>query len=239
MKRFLLGTVFAAFSLSSAWAADAVIEDAVEIPIASVYDWSGAYIGVFAGGGRGNADVFDLDVYNDTGLTQSSDPSGFFGGAYAGYNWQFNSIVAGVEAELGYLGLDDSAQFPGFIGVRSPTDSLATIDTDFYASLTARLGYAFDNILIYAKGGVAGLNTEVSYIDNDPIGTTLVSGTSESDFLIGYTVGGGVEVGINQNWRLKGEYMFADFGDISHTATASGGGQFAFSHELDEVHTAK
>jgi outer membrane immunogenic protein len=234
MKRVLLGAVLAALS-SPTLAADVM----VEAPVATIYNWSGAYAGLFAGGAWGTVDVIDEDGYNVTGFSHSYDTSGFFGGVHAGYNWQFNNIVAGVEAELGYLGFDDSAQFPDYVGVRLPTDSVASIETDFYASLTGRLGYAFDNILVYAKGGIAGLNTEVSFTDTDPAGATLVSGTSDSDFLVGYTIGGGVEVGLTPNWTIKGEYMFADFGDISHTALADNGTFFTFNHELSEVHTVK
>ena len=37
----------------------------------------------------------------------------------------------------------------------NPDTALVEAKTDFLTSVTARLGYAFDNVLLYAKGGVA------------------------------------------------------------------------------------
>lgn len=228
---------------SPAFAADVIMPATGPAPAPApvIYNWSGPYLGVFAGGATSTMDVTDVTGYNGGGGTGdfSYHPTGFFGGAYAGYNWQNGHVVFGAEGELGYLGLSGSQQYPPYVGVRTNVDSVASVDSDFYASLTGRLGYAFNNVLVYAKGGVAGLNTKVSYIDNDPAGITLVSGTSATKFLGGWTVGGGVEVAISPKWTLKGEYMFADFGKISHTALGSNAVNYTFTHDLKEVHTFK
>lgn len=235
MKKVLFASVaLAALAVSPAFAADPGMP-MEEAPMG--FSWTGGYVGLFAGGGWGNVDVEDVDSYNGPPQFGYRD-AGFLGGVYGGYNWQAGQIVYGVEAELGYLGLKDSKQYPPYVGVRTPQDSVAAVDTDFYAAATARVGYAFDNVLVYAKGGVAGLNTEVSYTDTDPTGTTLVSGTSKSKFKAGYTVGGGVEVALTPQWTVKAEYMYADFGNISHTAESATGVSWRFKHDLD-VHTAK
>lgn len=234
MKKITLVAGFVVCGLSPAFAADTKMP-----PATVVYDWSGFYAGAFAGGAWGHVDVHD-DHYNVLGGSDFGyDPSGFIGGLTIGHNWQVNHFVYGAEGEIGYLGLDDSAQYPPFRGLRGPDDSVAKIKSDFYASLTGRIGYAFDNVLIYAKGGVAGLNTKVSFIDSDPAGLTLDSGTSARQFKIGYTIGGGVELGLSPNWTIKAEYMFADFGRMSHTATDSLGIQDKFTHDLDPVNTIK
>jgi outer membrane immunogenic protein len=206
-----------------------------------MFDWTGFYVGVFGGGATSTVNVSDVSGYNGAGGAGdfSYNPSGFFGGVSASYNWQKSHLVIGGEAELGYLGLRGSQQYPPFVGVRTANDSVASIDSDLYASITGRLGFAVDKVLFYAKGGVAGLNTTMSYIDTDATGTTLVSGTSARKFLIGYTVGAGVEVALKPQWTMKGEYMFADFGSISHTALSSAATSFAFTHDLSRVHTFK
>ncbi len=236
MRMAVLGG--AALIAAPALAADVVEPYVAPVAAPVIYDWTGPYIGVFAGGGWGDVDVFDNNGYNITGFSQNYDTSGFLGGVHVGYNWQSGGFVFGGEAELGYLGLDDSGQYGPYIGVR-PGDSVASVESDLYASLTARAGYAFDNFLVYAKGGVAGLNTEVSFTDTNATGTTLVSGTTADEFLFGYTIGGGVEVGLSERLTLKAEYMFMDFEDISHTAVSGGGANFNFTHELDEIHTVK
>jgi outer membrane immunogenic protein len=126
------------------------------------------------------------------------------------------------------------------VGVRQPDDSRASIDTDWYVSLTGRIGYAFDNTLLYLKGGVTGVHTEVSFIDTDPTGLTLVSGTSATDTLWGPTIGGGVEYALSRNFTIRAEYMYVNIDDsISHTALGSNGSTYTFKHEIGDMHTAK
>lgn len=219
----------------------AMAADAPEAPAAGVtYDWSGSYLALFAGGAWGTVDVTDVDSYNAAPPAGnfSYDPNGFYGGVLGGRNWQNGTWVFGIEAELGYLGLDDAAQYPPYVGVRLATDSRSSIDSDFFASVTGRVGLAAQNMLFYLKGGGAGLNTDVSFIDTDPTGITLASGTSASEFMVGWTVGGGVELMLNNGWTARGEYMYMDLGDINVAATASTAAVYNFNHDL-VVHTAK
>lgn len=235
MKKIVLAAALVVGGFSPAFAADVVNMP----PAAALYNWSGFYAGVFAGGAWGRNKLHDLDGYNAPGGDFDFNSSAFLGGLTIGNNWQVNHLVYGIEGEIGYLGFDKHSQFPPYRGVRGPDDSVAGVKSDFYASLTGRIGYAFDNWLIYAKGGAAGLNTKVSFTDTDPEGTTLISGTTKSGFKVGFTVGGGVEVGITPNWSIKAEYMFADFGHLNHTATSFDGTEYRFSQDLSEVHTVK
>jgi outer membrane immunogenic protein len=234
MKKWILAGAASVFMTGAAMATDAPMM-APDV----TYDWTGAYIAAFAGGAWGDVDVDDVNGYNGAVAGDFDyDADGFFGGVLAGYNWQNNRLVFGIEGALGYLGLDDSAQFPPYVGVRLPGDSRSSIDTDFFASLTGHAGIAAGNLLFYVKGGVAGLDTDVSFIDTDPTGTTLVSGTSASDFMVGWTAGGGLRFGLANGWIVGGEYMYADLGDINVRATDSIGGIFNFNHDV-VVHTAK
>ncbi|MDP2621483.1 MAG: outer membrane beta-barrel protein [Hyphomicrobiales bacterium] len=241
MKKLILA---GAASLLMSGAAVATDAPTAAEPMASgpgvTYDWTGSYVALFAGGGWGDVDVHDVNGYQGAPPVGdfSYDADGFYGGVLGGYNWQNGSWVFGIEGELGYLGLDDSAQYPPYVGVRLPTDSRSSIESDFFASLTGRIGLAAGNMLFYLKGGGAGLNTDVSFIDTDPTGLTLVSGTSASDFMVGWTAGGGLEVMLNNGWIARGEYMYMDLGDINVAATDSGATLRNFNHEV-VVHTVK
>lgn len=240
MKKLILAATASMLITGTAMAADAPM--AVDLPVVPAPvsdDWAGYYVGLYAGGAWGEIEVDDVNGYN--GATAGDfdyDDSGFYGGILGGHNWQRNRFVFGVEGELGYLGLDESAQLPAFVGVRLATDSRSSIDTDFYASLTGRAGIAAGRVLIYAKGGVAGLDTDVSFIDTDPTGTTLASGTRADKFMVGWTAGGGLEVMLRNGWSARGEYMYNDLGDINVRATSAGGTVFNFNHDV-EVHTGK
>jgi outer membrane immunogenic protein len=223
----------------AAMASDAPMAGEMAMAPGVTYDWTGAYWAAFAGGGWGSVDVHDVSGYNAPLPGDFSyDANGFYGGVLGGYNWQNGYWVFGIEGELGYLGLDDSAQFPPYVGVRLPTDSRASIDSDFFASLTGRVGFTTGNMLVYLKGGGSGLNTEVSYIDTDPTGITLVSGTSKREFMVGWTIGGGLELMLNNGWIARGEYMYTDLGDISHTAVGSDAVSYNFKHDVT-VQTGK
>lgn len=80
------------------------------------------------------------DHYNVIGGANFDyNPSGFIGGLTIGNNWQVNHFVYGLEGEIGYLGLDNSAQYPPYRELRGLNDSVAKIKSDFYASLNVLL----------------------------------------------------------------------------------------------------
>jgi len=75
-------------------------------------------------------------------------------------------------------------------------------DHNWYATLTGRVGYAWDNWLWYVKGGAAWSDMEYRF---GGFGTL-------SDTRVGWTVGTGVEWALAPQWSAKLEYNFLDFG---------------------------
>ncbi len=136
MKRILL--LSAAFGLAASGAiAGNVIppepDPAPYVPAPSVYDWSGAYFGGYAGQGMGT-----MEYENPAVGPYDLDPNWSYG-AFAGYNWQAGNLVYGVEASVGL--------FQGF-PVGFPTESY-----DYIADARARVGHAMDNVLVYGFAG--------------------------------------------------------------------------------------
>lgn len=245
MKRVLGFAAFTVLMSTTAFAADLpAFEPAPVIaPVPEGFTWTGPYVGVFAGWAwGGDAELTDVDGYNGRrGRSFDYDSGdGFYGGALAGYNYQWNWLVVGVEGELGWMDLDGSAQDPRFDGaIGRDGDSIASIETGLNGAITARAGLGFDRVLVYAKGGFAFADVDASFTDDNPTGARLVSGTSQDDWVGGYTIGGGAEVAVTQNITIRGEYMFTDLGDLDHTATDNLGNRFRFEHELDDLHTVK
>jgi hypothetical protein len=64
----------------------------------------GLYIGANVGYGGSNVD----HSFTINALNVSTKPSGFIGGIYAGYNWQFGRIVAGVETDMAWANISDT-----------------------------------------------------------------------------------------------------------------------------------
>jgi outer membrane immunogenic protein len=245
MVRFLSSSAAVALLAGVAYAADLPlpVEPIEEAVVAPDYSWTGFYVGAFGGYGWADVEVTDADGFN-IGIppvaptTFDYDADGFYVGGLLGYNWQRNWLVLGAEAELGYLDLNESAQAP-FAAVL-PGESISSIETDFFGNISGRIGLAMNRILIYGKGGLAFAHVEASFVDPVVVGSqTLVAGTSEDDFIFGWTLGGGAEIGLWRNWTLRGEYMFTDLEDVTVSATASGGGTFDFEHDLENIHTVK
>jgi outer membrane immunogenic protein len=201
--------------------------------------WSGFYAGIHGGGAWADIEVTHVDFYNSDG-SFSFDDNGFFGGGQIGYNWQHGSIVYGVEAELGSMGFDIKKQDPNFFDAppNPELDSIARFETGFYGALTGRLGLAADNWLFYAKGGAAFVNAKASYTDDNAGGDLLVDGTSKSETLGGWVVGGGVEYALSGNWSVKAEYLHFDFADVTVNATGDSGDHFDFKFD-SQVDTVK
>jgi outer membrane immunogenic protein len=55
--------------------------------------------------------------------------------------------------------------------------------------------------------------------------------SSGSDTVAGWTVGGGLEVKLDRNWSVKGEYLYVDVGDSFNL----GGGERATLEDLHIV----
>ena len=255
MKKMLFATVAAASVLAAATSANA----ADMAPAPSVYDWSGVYFGLNAGVAWNNSEVDgDLDCivntpsttpptpvdgasvafcnnFNDVGDALrhgvEDDNAVFTGGAMIGANWQWETFVLGVEADVNYanFGDDSSDEFiytpdatgPGFTG-QDYIYTNSDVDANWWGTLRARMGFAHDNWLFYGTGGLAwgtiDASARIDYCDSsDCTGNSWTARGSESDTLVGWTLGAGMEYGW-ENWVFGAEYLYVDLGntDFDH-----------------------
>ena len=189
-------------------------------PIA--YNWTGGYVGVNAGYNWGKTSFTDRDGFNTlVGDNWTNNNSGFTGGMQAGYNWQYNMIVFGVEADLGYLNAKGSGTAPASCRFFA-CDTVGSTSSDFYATVRGRLGLAFDRFMVYGTGGGIGINTKTSVIDNCSVGLcgAATTNASDSSFRTGWTAGGGIEFAVSGPWTIKAEYLYYDLGSKTVSAPA-------------------
>ena len=149
-------------------------------------DWAGFYIGVHGGYGWG-------DVTNDfVEFTTSSKPKGGLFGGHAGYNWQYGSVVTGVEVDFDGADIKGTDQFQAF-----------TAKTDELASARARLGYTvLPTLLAYGTAGAGWGHTKVGVV-----GGPDFAGVSQ----FGWTAGAGLEYKFWGNFIARAEYLHYDF----------------------------
>jgi outer membrane immunogenic protein len=211
MKKLLLTTTAFVVLASPVLAADLAARPYTKAPppmMAAIYDWSGFYIGVNGGGGWSHN---TWDVVGG-GREGSHDSSGGTIGGQVGYRWQSGPVVFGVEAQGNW------ADFSG--------DNLSAVfatrnrtKTDAFGLFTGQVGYAWNNVLLYAKGGAAVTSNKYT-ITNAATGAFL---GSNNDTRWGGVVGAGLEYGFAPNWSLGVEYdhLFMDRHTVSFGAFGS------------------
>jgi outer membrane immunogenic protein len=175
MKRVALsalGMALLGFA-AGAKAADMYAPYTVNQPL-NAYSWAGPYIG-------GNLGYEWGSVRNNP-----TKPSGFAGGAQAGYNWQSGNWVFGVEGDVEATAAED-------------TFAPWKFSNPWFGTLRGRAGYAISNVMFYGTGGLAF---------GELTGQTF--GFSESHTTAGWTVGLGAEVGLAPHWSAKIEYLYVD-----------------------------
>lgn len=188
---------------SAASAADMPVKGRIYAPVSYAPVWTGFYAGVNAGYGWA---TFDDGV-------STSKMNGFIGGGQLGYNWQISSFVLGVEGDMQY-----SAQKRTETAVIGGVTFTGEAKVPWFGTARGRVGYAFDNFLIYATGGAAWTNLKASI---SALGLTASTDTTK----MGWTAGAGVEWMIMPRWSVKAEYLYIDSGTTSLTVagvTASG-----------------
>src|SRR5204863_2873534 len=160
MKKFLLATVgLVALGVAApASAADLAARPYTKAPpmVAAIYDWSGFYIG--ANGGWGSSHKC-WDVTNFLGATVPTfregchDATGGVIGGQVGYRWQSAGWVFGLEAQGDWADLKGSRISQQFIA--APGDAVDRSNIRAFGLFTGQVGYAWDNALLYVKGGAA------------------------------------------------------------------------------------
>ncbi|BCP54551.1 outer-membrane immunogenic protein [Kaistia sp. 32K] len=211
-----LASVFA-LGVVGAQAADLTYEAPV-VAAPAAFNWTGFYVGVHGGVAAGDF-KYPGDITATSGNQVFSllngeleqDASGGFGGAQIGYNWQFNpNWVVGVEADIA------AASYEGKISGNFNTignfggNFDAGSEVEWFGTVRGRLGYAWDNLLLYGTGGFAYGSVKSSISAN--INGVSVVDESASNTQTGWTVGAGFEYGITKNITLKTEYLYVDLG---------------------------
>jgi outer membrane immunogenic protein len=202
----------------------------------AIYNWTGFYVGGNFGLAlfEDNITATTTTIYQYEGTRTNLNDLGWMGGAQVGYNYEFAPVVVGVEGTF-------SGSYLTWSGIRStelPTDvERSYTNEDWFATATARIGYAADTWLLYARGGAAW--TDVQYRQDD-LNTGLDDAEVSSQTLrtvrTGFTVGAGVEYGMTEHWSARLEYNFFDFGtklyNFSNLSTVGSGpvGSFPLSY---------
>ena len=174
---------------------------AVHAQPASVFNWSGYYIGGQVGYGDGS-----YRHRNDVNGVATRDfiMNGGVGGLTAGYNWQprGSAFVFGLETDLSLSGIKGSDNDVNW-GCGA---EVCTAFVKWFGTVRPRVGIAHNNSLFFITGGLAFGSVEA--ISGDMNG--VLEGSTK--FQGGWTAGAGIEWAFSSRWSAKIEYLHVDLG---------------------------
>jgi outer membrane immunogenic protein len=170
--------------------------------------------------------------------------SAFGGGAFVGYNTQWQDLVLGVEANYTHASLNTaSATSPTFQIARAfnpPAGNVTSVSinsaaghmslTD-YAEARGRAGYVVGNLLPYGFIGIVvgrGSYSITTHVDAfcgpsppECTGFPLTPSSGQSNLLLwGYSVGAGLDWAVTPNIFVRGEFDFDQFVPVSNISLA-------------------
>jgi outer membrane immunogenic protein len=218
MKRILLGCVTATvaaslcLSTSAVQAADVPIAKAPGAPVMVSKSWTGFYAGVHGGYAWNKLSTSELSaIVPGIGLVPldvsfSHEPQGALFGVQIGANYELpNHLVVGVVADISRGRMEARRAVSGIFA--NPIAEAKIGGTHW--TVRGKLGYAFENLLLYATAGIARGSAAASITDPDAGPTILASSTVKHK---GWVAGVGADFRLAGNWVLGAEYRYLSLG---------------------------
>ncbi|WP_158626060.1 outer membrane protein [Arsenicitalea aurantiaca] len=236
LKAILLAGAGFASLAGSTLAADLGVYDPIAYdPAPVVNSWTGFYVGVFGGIGAGDTNyTVDVEGAPSTVVDLNVSSGGGLAGVQAGYDLDVgNGFVLGIVGDVAWTNIH--AGIDGTIDLGSPTDLEVSSTLTWLATLRARAGLSFENLLGYVHGGVAFGHTEreISF------GTTSLDlGDAASGDRTGFVVGAGLEARVTETISLQAEYSYFDLGSDELYSGDDLGPDITFDENLS-FHTIK
>jgi outer membrane immunogenic protein len=180
------------------------------------HNWSGPYVGVHAGAVFGS---FNNNFSVGPGPT--SNFGGPSGGILAGYNWQRDNLVFGLEADLSVM------------DIRARAAGVGKFRENFGFSFRGRIGMVMEQYLVFVTAGWAFTDKYFK----------LAGGASDHKLGDGFTAGLGIEGAANAlfnlgpNWTKRLEYIYTnvekDVQTVGGVPTVSGSDNHAIRATLN------
>jgi outer membrane immunogenic protein len=217
MKKILLASagLFVFGTIAPAAAADLAARPYTKAPVmpAAVYDWTGFYVGGNGGWGTSH-NCWTNTAIGGVATTPVAegchDAEGGTAGGQLGYRWQSTNWVFGIEAQgnwADFSGRNDSVAAPG-------ASNRTKIDA--FGLFTGQIGYAWNNVLVYVKGGAAVTDDKYEGLF---AGTGVVIDRS-TETRWGASVGAGLEYSFAPSWSVGVEYDHLFMGRDDNTFTS-------------------
>jgi outer membrane immunogenic protein len=167
----------------------------------ALFNWTGIYVGGNLGGAWAHQNWTDTTGVN---FSNGNSNGAFIGGGQVGANYQFNNFVIGVEGDFDWAANRNNGSNGVLVPLLGQTVQVISNDT-WIATLAGRVGWAWDRVLFYGKGGGGWVGSNGLTVTDLTTGGSITSSNFSSS---GWLVGGGVEWAFTGNWTVKVEYDY-------------------------------
>ncbi|MGH6812896.1 MAG: autotransporter domain-containing protein [Methylocella sp.] len=176
------------------------------------YNWTGVFLGISAPGA-----LWGEGKWNFGGLAgnAANNFTGVLAGGGGGFNYQMGALVLGGAAEWDWTNARGGESFDCPASGFFSNNCANRVNNIFTA--TARVGYAYDRLLVYGQGGLAVGDVVAQTTFNAIPGNPTISDSKTS---VGWTAGAGFEFGLTENISAKAEYLYFDLGSDTYNLAA-------------------
>ncbi|WP_102830443.1 outer membrane protein [Bartonella bovis] len=210
--------------------------------VAPAFSWTGFYFGGQIGGfsSKTSLNLNYFKGINSKKLSSIEKDllpklSGFIGGLYAGANFDLNnSLVLGVDTDIIWSDKKDTKVIkrsayrmqdgPKLQRENNKVEAVDikhllekftvtyshTLKQKWAGATRVRIGFAADRIMPYIAGGVAYTQLQDIFLASIEAKENKV--VDETKAMIGYTFGGGIDFAMTDDFILRAEYRFSNFG---------------------------
>ena len=211
---------------------------------APAWNWTGWHLGANVGYGWGDDTDPQLTLVNPGNagsigtflsvgvppgtsggnLFPNLNPAGMLGGGQLGYDHQFGNWVLGAEADIQVANLVDSHTVTTpFATTGANADETLRARIDWFGTVRGRVGYALNDWLVFASGGLAYGRVSSGMAFACTPGGLQCSGVSflgsNSETKTGWAAGAGIAYHVAGTRATIGvEYLHIDLGRSSVTA---------------------
>jgi outer membrane immunogenic protein len=231
------------FRAASAFAADLPAPPSIQPPFYAPppYSWTGFYVGGNLGAAWSGLSGSNLSDSIGSSFNAATNTQ-FVGGAELGVNYQFpGGVVLGAEAMFDWLPASHNNPITATDPTGTVSANMALADAQWLTTATGRIGYAWDRVLLYAKGGgawVATTNPSISIAGGGPASFSAFNNTTTST----WTAGFGLEWAFSGNWTARAEYDYIALPNQSLTVSPAtptfGGDVINFNNRNLSIFTA-
>jgi outer membrane immunogenic protein len=187
---------------------------------APVWSWTGFYIGASVGA-EWMKDPATLSLpagppqlfapFVAAGVIPAAyqvSKTGVIGTFQAGYNWQFDRMVLGAEADISGPRVNGTQNIIRAVPTFASSALTYQTTVGYVGTVRGRLGVLLTpRLLAYATGGLAYGSVSHLYSETQ-IGVGVQSAGTSQNTETGWTAGGGLEWAVADNVTLRGEYLY-------------------------------